>query len=201
MSQRERQQQRNLCTHSHHPEMAEEMAPIHPSVRSLLGSSEEEVLKITEEVYHGEYELAPNELPGQQQEEYMAELHAKLSWHLTRAGLRDVPVAAGPTSSSRRHTPAQSLGLSLHWLRLEEEKWPSGYVKVLLTGDPDPRVSAPSLGAGGIDTGVSHSSIRVPCHERHILAGTPHHPQALCTHMPADEQLNCSLSELHLHSQ
>ena len=45
MRQKERQQQRKHHSCSHHLEMAEEMAQIHPSVRSLLGSSEEDDLE------------------------------------------------------------------------------------------------------------------------------------------------------------
>ena len=53
MRLKERQQQRNQCTLSHLLETAKKTTPFHPFVRSLLGSSEIEILKITEEMYQG----------------------------------------------------------------------------------------------------------------------------------------------------
>ena len=65
MRWRERQWQRYQCTCSHHLEIAKKMAPIHPSLRNLLGSSEEEILKITEEVTgEGTSSLQVNSLTG-----------------------------------------------------------------------------------------------------------------------------------------
>ena len=49
-------------------EMAEVMALAYPSIRTLLGSTNQEILDINEQVFWGEYVLAPNELPHWQQE-------------------------------------------------------------------------------------------------------------------------------------
>ena len=57
--QKERQWQTNLHTHFHHLEKAKKTAPNHPSVRSLLGSSEEMILKIIEGVYQGVMSSVP----------------------------------------------------------------------------------------------------------------------------------------------
>ena len=78
--------------------------------------------------------------------------------------------------------PTQSLGPGLCQLRREEGKWPSNYGKVFLKGNPDARVNTPGLDTGVLSTGVSNSGVKVPCHERCILAGTPNHPQALHAH-------------------
>ena len=43
--------------------MAEVMAPAHPSVRTFLGSTNQEILDLAEQVYQREYVLAPSELP------------------------------------------------------------------------------------------------------------------------------------------
>ena len=43
--------------------MAKETAPAHPSDRTLLGSSDQEILDVTEQVYQVEYMLVPSELP------------------------------------------------------------------------------------------------------------------------------------------
>ena len=42
--------------------MTEVMAPEHPSVRTLLGSTDAEILKIIEQVYQGECLVAPRVL-------------------------------------------------------------------------------------------------------------------------------------------
>ena len=67
--------------------MAEEMAPDHPSIGTLLGSTDQEILDVAEQVYWGEYMLVPSKLPCPQQEEYIAELHLELSQCMVRAGL------------------------------------------------------------------------------------------------------------------
>ena len=43
--------------------MAKEMAPEHSSIRTLLGSTDEESLGVVEQVYWGEYVLAPVNAP------------------------------------------------------------------------------------------------------------------------------------------
>ena len=51
--------------------MAKETVPEHPSVRTLLGPTDKEILGMAEQVYQGQYVLALSELPHWQQEEYM----------------------------------------------------------------------------------------------------------------------------------
>ena len=46
--------------HSQQTAMAEEMASEHPSIRTLLGSPNQEILGVAEQVYMGYYELAPS---------------------------------------------------------------------------------------------------------------------------------------------
>ena len=43
--------------------MAKEMAPENPSVRTVLGSTDKEIIDVVEWVYGGQYELAPGVLP------------------------------------------------------------------------------------------------------------------------------------------
>ena len=83
-------------------ETAKVMALAHPSVMTLLESTDWEVLDIVEQVYHREYVLALNELPCQQQEEYMMKLQQELNWHMARVGLMEGPVPARPTSQGHR---------------------------------------------------------------------------------------------------
>ena len=42
--------------------MAKEIAPVHLSVRSLLGSTNDEILEVAKDVYHGWYQVAPSVL-------------------------------------------------------------------------------------------------------------------------------------------
>ena len=49
--------------HAQQSEMAKEIAPAHPSIRTLPGSTNMEILDFTEQVYWGEYVLVPSELP------------------------------------------------------------------------------------------------------------------------------------------
>ena len=72
------------------------------TVRTLLGSTDQEVLDITEQVYWGEYVLAPSKLPCLQQEECMMELQQQLSQCMVRVSLREGLASAGPTSQGQR---------------------------------------------------------------------------------------------------
>ena len=58
-----------------HTTTAKEMVPNHPSVRSLLGSMDEEILKLAEEVYWGQCGAVPSILTHQHQDQFMDELH------------------------------------------------------------------------------------------------------------------------------
>ena len=50
-------------THMQLTDIAEEMALEHPSVGSLLGSTDQKILGVAEQVYHGEYVLPPVNSP------------------------------------------------------------------------------------------------------------------------------------------
>ena len=63
------------------------MAPEHPSVRTLLGSTDQEILDVAEHVYQGQYKVALSMLPRRLQDQFMAKLHEELSKQLVRANL------------------------------------------------------------------------------------------------------------------
>ena len=80
-------------------EMAESV-PEHPSVQTLLGSCDTEILKVAEQVYQGECVVASSVLSHRQQDNCMRELHQELTRHMTRAGLQS---KTGPGRPSSRH--------------------------------------------------------------------------------------------------
>ena len=82
------------------------MAPLHPSARMLLGSTDGDTGP-GRTGYWGEYKLAPSELPCQQQEEHMMELGQELSQHMNRVGLREGPSPARPPPRAR-NAPADA---------------------------------------------------------------------------------------------
>ena len=67
--------------------MAKEMASDHPSVKTLIGSTDLEILDVAEHVYRGQYEVALSMLPQRLQDQFMAELYEELSKHMVKAGL------------------------------------------------------------------------------------------------------------------
>ena len=200
MMQKEKQWQRNWCNCSYHPEMAKETAPIHPSEGSLQGSSEEEILKSTEEVYWGSYVLSFSKLPHQQQEECMTELHAELGWCMARTGLRDVPVVDRPTSQGRRCSHAHSgswacsptarnrRGEMAKWLRESSaNRWSRSQSQCSQSRHRGSHhLSRFQWCQSPFPWGVHFGRYISPC----LNPPNPH---------PTDEQLNCSLSDLHLH--
>ena len=56
-------------------------APEHPSMWTLLGSPDAAILKIAENVYRGEWTLAPSILPHRQQDYCIRILHQQLAKH------------------------------------------------------------------------------------------------------------------------
>ena len=66
-----------------------ESAPEHPSVWTLLGSPDAEILKVAEQVYWGEDMVAPSVFPHQQQNGCMRKLHQELARCMARAGLQN----------------------------------------------------------------------------------------------------------------
>ena len=65
---------------------AREIAPEHPSVRTLPGYPNQEILGVAEQVYRGYYELAPSVFPHQQQGQFLADLHEEMGPCMLRAG-------------------------------------------------------------------------------------------------------------------
>ena len=68
--------------------------PLHLSMRTLLGSTDQEILDVAEHIYGDQYEMAPNMLPKRLQDQFMAKLHEELSICLVRAGLQSALVTA-----------------------------------------------------------------------------------------------------------
>ena len=95
------------------PETAES-APKHPSVQTLLGSPDKEILEVAEQVYRGELALAPTVLPCQWQDWCMKELRQVLHRCMARVGLQSEIRMARSSSRSRRHlcTHSTSRGCS-----------------------------------------------------------------------------------------
>ena len=84
-------------------DMAEEMAPAHPSVRTYLGSTDQEILDIVEWVYRRQYEVVPSVLPCRFQDQSMAKLHEEIDKHLVWASLQSAMATALSLSRGRRH--------------------------------------------------------------------------------------------------
>ena len=87
---------------------AEEMAPEYPSVITLLGSPDQEILDVAKWVYRGQYKVAPSVLPHRLQDHFMARLHEELGKWLVRASLLSVTATAWSLSRERRHSQAHS---------------------------------------------------------------------------------------------
>ena len=108
MRKREMSQHLQRCPHSHQSTTAEEMAPIHLSMRGLLGSTNDEILEVAEEVYCGWYGVVLSILPCWHQDQFMAEHHEGLDQCLIRAGLCGAMRAARFLSRGRRCSHAHS---------------------------------------------------------------------------------------------
>ena len=77
------------CSQTLQAEMAEVMAPEHPSVWTLLGSMDAEILKIAKQVYQGECAVGNQAvLPHQWHEECIRKLHQELAPCMARAAYR-----------------------------------------------------------------------------------------------------------------
>ena len=105
----------------------EEMAPEHPSMRTLIGTTNDTILQVTEQVYQGEWTLAPNLLSCQQNKDCMRELQQELNKCMARAGLHGAPHLAGSSRSRRcSHgcSASQTQSPSAELQRREAVKWP-----------------------------------------------------------------------------
>ena len=120
---------------------------------------------------------------------------------MTRAGLREGPATARPTSHCWRHSHGC---LSLHTQSPSSRPWgqkqPNNQERTYQQGGPNPGANIPNPNAG-----MSHDNVRAPHPQSHAwrplltdLSDTCPHHQALHAH-PTDELLSHSLSDLHLH--
>ena len=81
-----------------------EAAPEHPSVWTLLGSWNSDLLRVTKQIYEGKYLVVPSMFTCVQQEDFMKELQRELSRCMTRAGLWSKRGPAELPSRSQRHS-------------------------------------------------------------------------------------------------
>ena len=93
--------------------MAKEMAPVHPLVRSLLGSANEEILKLAKDVYCWWYQVPLSILPWQCQDQLMRDLHRELGQWIMRAGLC---ITTGSDQSLSR-------GTAHSWAHSQSQAW------------------------------------------------------------------------------
>ena len=154
----------------------------------------------------GEYKLTPSSTPSSndRRSTWQSYMLSSVSgtWLELASGICTVVARSTFLQQKTLMCLLQSLGLSLHQPRLEEGKWPSGYGKSSSTRWLQIQESMlPGLGTGVLATRVSHSgskvsaTMRVQFWQVHLTI-----PQALLHPHPTDEQLNHSLSELHLQS-
>ena len=109
------------CSQRLQVEAAEEMAPEHPSMWTLIVATDEAILQVAEQVYWGEWTLALSVLSCKQQDDCMRELWQELNRCMSRAGLQDTPGSPGPSRSRC------SCGCSALWTlqNYEEGRWPN----------------------------------------------------------------------------
>ena len=74
----------------------------HPSMQTLVGSRNADFLQVAEQIYKGEYMVAPSMFSHTQQEDLMKDLCRELSGHLTQTGLQGDRVPAELPSRSWR---------------------------------------------------------------------------------------------------
>ena len=96
------------CSHGSEPGVAQ-LAPEHPSMWTLLGSPDAEILKVTEWVYREELVITPSVLPSKQPDGCMRELHQELARCMARASLKSEVGAARPSSRGQRHSYSHSI--------------------------------------------------------------------------------------------
>ena len=176
------------------------MALEHPSLRTLLGSTDQEILDVAEQVYKGLYEVAPSILPCRQQDQFMAELHGELGQCLVRAGLQGVTGTAQSLSRERRHlwacSSSQARSPSVESRRKEVAKQ--------LRGDSQMRSLWP--GSRGSRSRVQQHQSQSPKHQqvRHLLrlaqdpTSVPCHLHTSHAHTTWMNSCTTLLSKLHL---
>ena len=84
-------------------EETEETNPEHPSMRTLIGATDDAIIQMAEQVYQEKWALAPSMLSHHQHDDCMRELWQELSQHIARASLQGTSSLRRP-SRSRRHS-------------------------------------------------------------------------------------------------
>ena len=154
------------------------MAPEHPSMWILIGSTDKAILQVAEQVYCGEWTLASSVLSCWQQDDCMRELQQELNRHMSRAGLQGAPGLAEPSRSRshscgcstwQAHSPSEE-----PWGR-EVAKWPR---EVSPTGQSGSQRWCSQLRTRADGTKVPHQNAK----------GNPSHPPLV----PKDQVLQVS---------
>ena len=76
----------------------------HPSVQTLVGSKDADLLQVAEQIYKGEYRVVPSVFTHAQHDDLMKELWTELSKHLTQAGLQGERQPAEASFKTWRHS-------------------------------------------------------------------------------------------------
>ena len=124
--------------------MAKETAPEHPSIRTIrihIGSTDQEILDVADQVYIGHYEVAQSVLPHRHQDQFIAKLYKEPGQHLVRVGLQSTMGTALSLSRGRWH----SLANSLSWARSPSAESRRKVVAKWLRGDSLIRNSKPHI--------------------------------------------------------
>ena len=125
-------------------EMVEAMALTHPSIRTLLGSTNWEIPDIAEQMYQGEYVLASSELPFWWQEEYMTEQHQELSQCMARVAPRRDQQQLDPLPrAGDAHAALHPYRLCLPWPGLERPRQPNSQGRTYQWGSSNQGMMCP----------------------------------------------------------
>ena len=181
MWRKEQQWHSQRCPLLQQTNTAEGKALEHPSVGTLLGSTDKEILDVVEQVYRRQNKVVPSVLPHRLQDQFVARLHEELGQHLVRASLQSLMATAQSLSRRRKHlqthSSSQARSPSAESRRKEIAKW--------LRGDST-APTAEATEAKCNSTRVSHQSANKQVRHLSRLSqdptGVPHHLQAHCTH-------------------
>ena len=77
------------CSQRLQREETKEEAPEHPYVRALMGTMDDAIIQVAEQVYQGEWTLVPSMLSCHQHDKCMRELQQGLNRQMSRASLQE----------------------------------------------------------------------------------------------------------------
>ena len=102
-----------------------ETAPEDPSVQTLIGYQDSKLLQVMEQIYKGEYVIAPSVFTCVQHDDFMRELQWELSGHMTRAGLWSKRGPADCLPEARGTPEVQLKGIRpVRWIgRTDDPSW------------------------------------------------------------------------------